>query len=153
MISRIASRVAFRFLKLVRTASVKLKPHGTAQIGNRAAEYEIKDLEGGLKNCRFRIWMRVLGKQFLLSGSVKSDRVSLSQLIDLERHVQPDAHSMHQTFGVDPELWVKRILADAIVRSIGSEPKNLSDWVVVNGEVIDSSVLKEEHPSALPKAV
>jgi hypothetical protein len=141
MISRIASRVARRFLRrrAAGASTTQLVTGGTVQIGNRAAKYFIRQFDGSLTDCRFRIFFDVLGAQFLLTGQIDKGHTTL--WAEASGADPVDASQMKRHFGADPELWVKRALADALIRTVGEG--DLNKWVVMDGEVLDSSVLDE----------
>jgi len=141
MISRIALRVARKFLwRRAADTGPQLIVGGTVQIGNRAAKYVVKQFDGSLADCRFRIFFDVLGAKFVLSGQISKGRMTSFGAIDMHGG-EVDANQMKRHFGVDPEMWIRRTLANALFRTVGEG--DLDRWVVVDGEVFDSSVLDE----------
>lgn len=157
MISKIASRVAREFLKLAYRIAVENPLHsgGTVQVKNLAAKYDVKRFDGRISDCQFRISFDIIGQQFILAGTVKSGHVSLTSaqgpgpngLVDIPLASFPSLARKY--FRVDPELWVKAALEDCLVRSVGQG--DLEKWIVLDGEVLDSSHLEpEEAPAAAP---
>jgi hypothetical protein len=146
-------RTARRFL--LRIAGQMLSMSGTIQIGNRAAEYNIRDMSGSLNECKFTVQLHLLGNLFLLRGAIHGGRVSWTNIFqadDSGRLREIDMRSAAKIFGVDPELWVKRAIKDAIVRSVGPGV-DLDQMVVVDGEIVDSSSIPSESVVKGPTSV
>ncbi len=143
-------------------AGLSLRRSGSVQIGNRVAKYVIDDFHGTLDDCTFKLKLFLLGKQYVLSGSFDGSHVNWRSLMGPDRSGRMMAIQPHQAagaFGVDPELWVKRALADAMIRTIGSEPPNLKEWSVVDVggelEVVDTSSIPADNkmppkPTSVP---
>lgn len=142
---KMITRIAVRFLSRLASASVPLNPTGTVQIKNLVAKYNVREFDGRLSNCRFRIQFDIFGKQFMLSGLVKDGRVKLNFAYGPGMAPIPPSefHGVaRKHFVVDPELWIKRALENALVSSVG--PGDMDRWIVVNDEVIDSDFLTED---------
>lgn len=139
MAPRLSTKIARRFL--FRVAGQMLSTNGTVQIGNRAAKYVIKGMSGSLEECKFSVQLDLLGHLFLLRGSIVGNKVAWGSILQKDssgRMSEADPKSAAKIFGADPELWIKRSIKDAMVRSVGSEA-NLGQMVVVDGEIVDSS--------------
>lgn len=141
MISRIASRVSGRFLRLCRTATgARLRPVGTVQIKNLAAKYDVKMFEGTLSSCDFRIAFDIHGGRFILTGEIENGKMRLTNIQSSNGAISvEDFPSIAKRyFKIDPELWVKNALANALVMS-GFE--NVSKLVVIDGEIMSDADL------------
>jgi hypothetical protein len=143
MITRIAKRVFSYFLKI---SGIPLIDTGTVQIGNRVAKYSIKNINGSLNECSFRLELNLLGNTFILSGNLFNGKVHFKSILGDDgrgKFISVDTSKSSKVFGVDPELWVKRVLKDAMIRSSGPSA-DVNNIIVVDGEIIDVNEFPEE---------
>jgi len=144
MISRIASRVASRFLRI--SAGVPLRPNGTVQVKNLAAKYLVKTFEGSLSDCDFRIAFEIMGGVFILAGEISNGKMMLTDVQgDPAVSLETFSSVARKYFKIDPELWVKGALENALITSVGHE--DVLGRVVMDGQILDESDLFPEIES------
>ena len=119
-------------------AKFAFRETGTVQIGDRTAEYVIRDLDGSVDDCHFNIDFHILGKFLVTSGNITGGFVWFGHVF-AGSEPGPSMSELRKVFGTDPGRWVKKAIENAIEKSMGFHPSAIDNLTVTAGETVDAT--------------